>query len=159
MTRNAVVNGGFESGSLDPWQAEATSGGMPVTAFTVEKSPPSNNSHSGEYTGSYWYGAPYTFKVFQTIRGLAPGAYTLRAWVMGASGKAGTTPRYLRLFAGGGTRTRTASVTNTGWQKWVQYTVSDVVVDQSGSCTIGLEGDLNAGDWGKLDDVELEPAQ
>ncbi len=159
VTRNAVVNGGFESGSLAPWQVEGTSGGGPVTAFTVEKSPPSNNSHSGSYTGSYWYGSPYTFKVFQTIRGLAPGAYTLRAWVMGASGKPGTTPVSLRLFAESGGRTWDAPVINTGWRKWVHYAVSDIVVDQSGRCTIGLAGDMHAGDWGKLDDVELTPAQ
>ncbi len=159
VTQNAVVNGGFESGSLAPWQTEASSGGQPVSAFTVEKSPSSNNSHSGDYTGSYWYGAPYTFKVFQAIRGLAPGRYTLRAWVMGASGKPGSLPAALRLFAESGGAVRTAEVTNTGWRKWVEYTIGEILVGPSGSCTVGLEGDMNAGDWGKLDDVELVPAR
>ena len=43
--------------------------------------------------------------------------------------------------------------TNTGWQQWHSYTISGITVGNSGRLIIGFEGDMNKGDWGKLDDV------
>jgi len=142
-----AVNGGFETGSLAPWTTSALSGGSPVGAFGVEYSSPSGNTHTGSYTGTYWYGSAYTFDVHQTITGLDPGTYTLTAWVMGDG-----SPASLDVYADNGTKT-TAAVTNTGWQQWRQYTIPGITVGASGLLIIGFEGDMAGGDWGKLDDV------
>jgi arabinogalactan endo-1,4-beta-galactosidase len=144
---NYAVNGGFETGSLAPWVTSATSGGAAVSAFSVENSSTTGNTHTGSYDGSYWYGSAYTFDVHQTITGLAAGTYKMTAWVMGAG-----SPISLDIYAENGTKA-TAAVTNTGWQQWHQYTISGIAVGASGQLVIGFEGDMSAGDWGKLDDV------
>jgi arabinogalactan endo-1,4-beta-galactosidase len=128
-----------------------------VTVFRVEASSPANNTHTGTFSGSYWYGSAYAFSASQTVKGLKPGTYKAHAWVMGANGTAGTNPRALAFFADAGSGKLSAPVTNTGWRNWVEYVIPDIVVGSSGTCVIGLEGDMNAGDWGKLDDVELAP--
>ena len=150
---NFAVNGGFETGSLAPWTTSAMSGGSPVSAFSVENSSPSGNTHTGSYDGSYWYGSPYTFDVHQTVTGLAAGTYVMTAWVMGVTAPSSiATP--LDIYADNGTKL-TAAVTNTGWQQWAQYTISGITVGAPGQLVIGFEGNLLGGDWGKLDDVVL----
>jgi arabinogalactan endo-1,4-beta-galactosidase len=150
---NFAVNGGFETGSLAPWVTSAMSEGSPVSAFSVENSSPSGNTHTGSYDGSYWYGSPYTLDVHQTVTGLAPGTYVLTAWVMGVTAPS-SLAMPLDIYADNGTRA-TAAVTNTGWQQWAQYEISGITVGASGQLVIGFEGNLSGGDWGKLDDVVL----
>jgi arabinogalactan endo-1,4-beta-galactosidase len=147
VVQNFAVNGGFETGSLDPWVTSAVSGGSAANAFSAENSSPSGNTHTGSYDGSYYYGSPYTFDVHQTITGLAAGTYTLTAWMMGNGA-----PISLDIYASNGTRS-TTPVVNTGWQQWHQYTISSITVGASGQIVIGLEGNMSGGDWGKLDDV------
>lgn len=142
--RNMIVDGSFESGKLDGWTITGAK-----AAVSNERNP--GNAHTGLYSMHYWMGEPFKFEFSRTLTKLRDGTYTLKAWAAGGGGE-----NSIELFAAncGGAASPTTKMTNTGWQKWVQYSVKGIKVSQ-GNCTVGLRLDGTTGNWGNVDDFEF----
>jgi arabinogalactan endo-1,4-beta-galactosidase len=138
---NLLQDPGFESGNLTSWNLTADPG-MSASATSG-----TSNAHSGTWSFNYWYSSTFNFTIQQTVTGLQAGtSYSFSVWAMGNAGG------QLEAFATCGGTTTTASITNTGWPNWTQYTISDLD-GSSGSCTVGVRANnASAGDWGNLDD-------
>ncbi len=145
ITVSMLKNPGFELGSYEGWEITGTG-----IKDNMETS--AGNVHSGgAYAGGYWLDSDFQFTISQTIEGLTPGEYTVSAWSEGAGGE-----KEFYLFATSGDVTAKQDIINTGWNFWSQYSV-DITVDESGTCTVGLYCDGNAGDWGTFDDFDISP--
>ncbi|MEZ0091152.1 glycosyl hydrolase family 18 protein [Streptacidiphilus sp. EB129] len=95
---NAVVNGGFESGSLAPWSCSASS------AATVQ----TGTVHSGSYALTATPNSSDDAQCTQVITVKPNTAYTLSGWVDGS---------YVYLGVSGGATASTWASTGGSWQK------------------------------------------
>lgn len=141
---NIVTDPSFESGKLGDWKLNG-----PGAACFVENN--KSNARTGSWTYKYWLDKPFKSILTREFKGLANGTYTLSIWAMGGGGE-----KSIKLFARdfGNGQTKSAAIANTGWKKWVQYTIKDIPVT-NGQCTVGIYLDTNAGNWGNFDDVEM----
>jgi arabinogalactan endo-1,4-beta-galactosidase len=105
--------------------------------------------HSGNFRLSHWSAEDYTVETSQTIEGLRPGWYTLRAWVKRSPGD---NDSYLELRCGA--RSERAYLPVSWASQWIQVTVSTWA---RRSCTIVLHTEAAGGEWSNFDDVELVP--
>ncbi|WP_052087871.1 glycosyl hydrolase 53 family protein [Paenibacillus wynnii] len=145
---NLVVNPGFEmSGdSLTGWDYSGNTGVKGVWAIGSG----GGNIHSGTKSLNYYYASAYQFSLSQSIKNLPDGEYVLKAWASGGGGE-----NAAKLFVSGyGGDKKQSVITNTGWDKWSQYTVSGIQVT-GGEAIIGFEVDAPAGTWGYFDDIEF----
>jgi hypothetical protein len=143
VSPNLIQNPGVESESMENWTIAGTSDAGKVTNKAAD-------SHSGSHTFNYWHATPYAYKLSQTITCLDNGIYELKAW---ASGGGGDTK--LKLFAENfGGETRSTDAVNTGWNNWMQYSITDIEVT-SGQVTIGFDAAAPGDVWGYFDDFEL----
>jgi len=94
----AVVNGGFETGSLSPWTCSAA-GGATVQSSTV---------HSGSHALTATPTASDTAQCQQTLTLKANTAYTLTGWIQGS---------YVYLGVSGGATASTWASPGSTWQK------------------------------------------
>ncbi|MCL6603436.1 MAG: glycosyl hydrolase 53 family protein [Paenibacillus sp.] len=142
---NLAVNPGFEvsGAALTGWDYSGTEGAWSIKSGT-------GNFHGGANSVNYWLGTPYQFTLSQTISNLSDGEYVLKAW---ASGGGGETSANLFVSGYGGNKLQSA-ITNTGWGKWVQYTIPGIQVT-GGSAAIGFEVDAPGDKWGYFDDIEF----
>jgi Arabinogalactan endo-1,4-beta-galactosidase len=142
---NLIADSSFESGKLAAaWKLE----GPGIEAAKVEKNP--GNAHSGDWSFKYWLDKPFAFTLTRSFSGLKDGTYALRAWAMGGGGE-----KAYSLFAKNyGGPDLSASIVNTGWQKWKLYEIADIKV-VGGACDVGLSMDGDSGNWGNADDFEF----
>jgi arabinogalactan endo-1,4-beta-galactosidase len=101
---------------------------------------------------THWSATPYTVATWQTLDGLADGAYTLRAWVHTDGGQNAAS---IGLSGCGGPDRRTALPVTRGYATWVQIAVSTTV--SGGQCTVTLFSDANAGNYASFDDISFTP--
>ncbi|WP_026487442.1 Ig-like domain-containing protein [Caldanaerobius polysaccharolyticus] len=141
---NLVQNPGFESG-LDSWTVDQSQSNI----ASINSSGKAEEIKSGNNSLAIYYGSSYTLKVTQTITNIPPGKYSLTVY---AEGDPSENKANIQLFANNyGGPQLTASITNTGWGKWVQYSINNIEVT-TGTCTIGIQVDSNAPYWGTFDD-------
>ncbi|WP_341676809.1 glycosyl hydrolase 53 family protein [Niveibacterium sp. SC-1] len=142
--RNLFEDPSFENGKLDTWTIAGS-----TAAVSNERNP--GNAHSGQQSLHYWLGEPFQFEATRSFKDIPDGTYTLKAWVAGGGGE-----KAIALVARdcGDDKTYSAAATNTGWQKWAQYSVRGIKVSK-GSCTVGIRVDGNTGNWGNADDFEF----
>lgn len=146
-TGNLAQNPGFEAGALDEWAVSGTE-----AAALIKNS--AADAHSQSYAFNYWSASDYTFRLSQTVTGLADGVYELSAWASGGGGEA-----RLKLFAEGyGGSALAVDAVNTGWGKWTKYTISNIQVT-SGQLTLGFDVEAPGDVWGYFDDFELKRAE
>ncbi|HTP58211.1 MAG TPA: glycosyl hydrolase 53 family protein, partial [Spirochaetia bacterium] len=122
---NLIPDASFESGALD--QGWVLAGDGIKAAAPVEKNP--GNAHSGDYSFKYWLDKPFQFTLTRRFTGLKDGKYTFRAWAMGGGGE----KNYYLFARGYGGPDLTATMVNTGWQKWKLYEVKGIPVS-GGTC-------------------------
>ena len=130
---NLLSNAGFENG-LDGWNTGSQAGAV-TTATTRPNSGSNHLVHSG--TAPYW---AYTA---QTLTGLSPGLYTVKAWVRGTAGH----QLYVKNF--GGSQVSVTSVASDGY---TQLTISNINVT-SGTAEIGFWTSGAATAWLHVDDM------
>jgi arabinogalactan endo-1,4-beta-galactosidase len=143
----ALVNPGFEqdtSGTAAPkgWKSKGS-----VSADFTEWT-----GHGGNWRLSHWSAEPYSVDTEQTVQGLRPGWYTLRAWVKRSPGD---NDSYLELRCG---RRSERVYLPVAWaDQWLQVAVSTYA--DGNSCTVALHTEAAGGEWTNFDDVELTPGQ
>ncbi|WP_239618641.1 glycosyl hydrolase 53 family protein [Cohnella mopanensis] len=137
-----IPNRDFEVGSpsnvIDQWSEAGDS----EASFTEATGYLSANSLT------HYRDSAYTVSTQQTITGLAEGYYTLTAWTQNGGGQKAS---YLFARDNGTSESRTSLPVADSWTK---VTVRGIHVT-TGQATIGLYSDANAGNWAKMDFVEL----
>src|SRR5215471_4847200 len=108
--------------------------------------------HSGNWRLSHWSGNAYSVDTTQTVSGLTPGWYTMRAW---ARRSTGNNHAYIQLDCG---RDSERTYVPVAWaSQWLQIVVS--ARSTRGSCNLALHTDGDGGEWTNFDEVELVPGK
>lgn len=140
---NLALNGAFEEANTSPWVISGTN-----SAISIQTK--DNHTEGGTHSAAYWSASAFHFTISQTIEGIPDGRYRLSAWTQGGGGE-----NVSRLFAKdyGGEQLNT-DFTHTGYGQWKQSQLTHINIEvTNGTCTIGIEIEGNAGNWGSLDDV------
>jgi len=138
---NPIKSPGFEEETVwTDWTYNGTPSSAAINAA----------SHSGTSALEYFNEGSYQLTFSQTVTGLEPGGYVLRAWAMGDDKSTNS----FNLFATDSIGTKTTAIDNGGWQVWSQYEIAGIVVT-GGQATVGFEIDAPGGVWGVIDDFEL----
>ncbi len=135
-----IANPGFETGTLSGWNVWTNNNSA---AVYVQK-----GGHTGSWELSNWQATAYQASTSQTLTGLASGYYTLTAWEMNGGNQ---NAEYIYTKNCGGPDHETSLPVGNSWTL-VQILGVHVT---SGSCTLGLWSDANAGNWVNLDDFQL----
>jgi Carbohydrate esterase, sialic acid-specific acetylesterase len=155
-----VHNGGFEAdGQWAPnpnrWETWAEDTANAAASYS-ESLPISGSgfiAHSGRFHGTHWAAKPYRVYTYQHLKGLAPGTYSVSAWVQTAGGQRaavfdihghGAPAQSMSLL--------TPTLTQGTWQKVL---IASVPVT-SGEATIGFWSDAPANSWMHFDDIDLK---
>ncbi|WP_052012314.1 glycosyl hydrolase 53 family protein [Alicyclobacillus hesperidum] len=142
--KNYVVNPGLENGTAG-WTSSNPTVAEPVSGGNI-------TPHTGSSDIHYWSASAFSNDtVSQTLTGIPNGTYTLSVWAEGSA--SGSTVPY--LYASGydasdASATETEKFSPSGWNIWKQYSIQVTVT--SGQCTIGVNFNGGAGDWGDVDD-------
>ncbi|MBO9597380.1 MAG: glycosyl hydrolase 53 family protein [Cohnella sp.] len=138
---NPIKSPGFEEDTVwTDWTYDGTPSSAAINAA----------SRSGAKALEYFNASPYRLTFSQTVTGLEPGSYALRAWAMGDDKSTNT----FNLFSNDSVGKKTTAIDNGGWQVWSQYEITGIVVT-GGQATVGFEIDAPGGVWGVIDDFEL----
>jgi RHS repeat-associated protein len=150
MAPNLVINPSFDAEQ----QASASPYGWSVTPGAGTDANASYNEaygggHTGAYHGSHYRPNPYEVYTYQTLTGLAPGTYTLRAWVRSTDGQSKSVLR--ARFYGGTAREVGVPA---GVTDWVRVEIPNLVVT-TGQCQVGVYSKAAAGQSLHFDDIAL----
>lgn len=139
---NYVKNPGLEESDMSMWN---------ITGVGVDRED-DNNKHSGTYSLKFWAKEAYRYRAEQEIMDLPAGTYELGAFLQG--GDAGKNAVF-KLFITVDGETMTADSGVSGWLKWDEPHISDIVVGEGAAVTIGVEVECAGGGWGAWDDFYL----
>lgn len=142
-----MSNAGFEgnpSGTAVP--TDWSESGANPEASTVSSSV---TPHTGATYLAHYKNAAYSVFTSRTRTGLTPGFYTLRAWVQRSGAQ--TTAQMEATPGGGSTAALTIPVSAT----WTRISLADIPVGSVGTCTLGFRSVAQAGEFIRVDDVEL----
>lgn len=139
---NYLRNPGFEESDMSMWN---------ITGTGVDRED-DNNKHSGTYSLKFWAEEPFSYRAEQEVTGLSAGTYELGAFLQG--GDAGNNAVF-RLYITVDGETFTADSSVTGWLKWGEPHISDIVIGEGAAVTVGVETECAGGGWGAWDDFYL----
>jgi hypothetical protein len=135
-----ALNADFETGRITPWVAS--------NKQAYVESAPLHNAKSGNGIFTFWDTVPYDAKMHQTISGLKPGKYTLRAWTQRTGGQ----ERAEMSVTGYGGPTRI--ITLPAEPTWTMTNIRDIEV-KIDRCTIGFSAKGPAYKHVQIDCVEF----
>lgn len=146
-TINLVQNSSFESG-LDNWTIVQSQSNI----ASIDSSGKTEEIKTGSNSLAIYYSSSYTLKMSQTISNIPNGIYSLTVYAEGDPSEGNAN---IQLFASdyGGAQI-TTNIINTGWGKWVQYSINNIDVT-TGTCTIGIQVETNGSYWGTFDDFSF----
>ena len=147
---NYIVNGGFETGALDPWKL--TERGSASELYVENKV---TDSLAGTWHMHFWSSArdSVDFSLEQTIAELPAGNYRFSISIMG--GDCGETEIYAYALVDGEEAGR-APMGITGYNNWDTAVIDGIAVPEGSVLTVGIcvrcsgEG---SGAWGKIDEA------
>lgn len=144
--KNMIANSSFEEEDTSMWTITEKSAGM--TDFQNKES----DAKSGVTALHFYSAGEVSFTVEQTITGLTPGTYEFGLYIQG--GDAGDSPD-MYIYADNGTERFTQETGVAGWCSWQNPVISDIIVGEDGTLTIGASVSCAAKGWGTLDDFYL----
>jgi RHS repeat-associated protein len=151
LPANPVGNPSFEADGQQTYSVRSwlVSPGRNTAANAsyVERNP---LGHSGAYHGTHYRPDAYEVYTYQTLTGLAPGTYTLSAWVRSGDGRSRS---QLQARAYGGA-VRTLSLAGASANGWVRVDMPNLLVS-TGQCEIGIYSQADAGQALYFDDITL----
>lgn len=139
---NYVKNPGFEDSDMSMWN---------ITGVGADRED-DNNKRSGTYSLKFWDAAAFSYCAEQVITGIPAGTYELGAFLQG--GDAGSSAVF-QLYITVDGETYTADSAVTGWLKWDEPHITDIVIGEGSSVTVGVKVESGAGGWGAWDDFYL----
>ena len=148
-----IINPSFEiwetGEGLDGWTKSAD-----TTAGAVKPAWSENDAQDGNYNLACWAESDYHVDIYQDVKGLEPGYYYLTAYAQNGGGQ-----KSCSLYAGGSGQSYASTmipVSEGGVTKgWRGVTVRGIEVKEDGALRIGLRTDAYAGNWMKLDNLNL----
>jgi len=143
---NYVLNPGFEADRVE----QSSLAGW-FSSPNTPRGPNRNthDAHTGQWSLEQFSNSPYTADMTQTVTGLPPGNYTLKAWVKSSGGQ-NTAQIFARDFGG----PELDDPIHDRIDLWTQITIPHIPVT-TGQCVIGVHSDANPGDWIEADDFSL----
>ena len=145
---NLVANSGFENNEYTNtptgWTTWLSRG---TTASTIKTE--SRFVYDGNYNLTFWNVADYSGSIYQDIKNLSKGTYTLSVWVT-----SGGNQKECQIYAknyGGNELDTDVPLSDTGW---VKVQIKNIKVT-NGTCQIGLYTVANAGNWCSADNFSL----
>ncbi|WP_152393343.1 carbohydrate-binding protein [Paenibacillus guangzhouensis] len=144
MTPNLLLNEGFEAGNAASWNDWHPSGQAP--AYAVDNDTP----RTGTYKLTHYASSAYQQTTYQAVS-VPNGTYKASVWVRSSGGQ-----NALRLEAsnyGGTTLYHDLGATSTPFT-WVELVIDNINVT-TGTITIGIHSNAQAGNWAAIDDFKL----
>ena len=144
---NLITNPSFESdgeGSLGGWSTWTGTDGSGLNASFIEES-----GYSGSWRLTHYKDTAYQVFNGQIFSNLAPGRYTLSAWVIGD----GTSTHALSI-KNHGTAEQTISIPVAPYPEWTKIQITDIAI-YNGTCEVGLYSNAAAGSWCSFDNIEF----
>jgi hypothetical protein len=141
---NFILNPGFEADRV----SQTTLAGWTNSAGS-EANGNASGAHSGNFCVQQTSTSAYTATIFQDIKTLPNGAYTLTAWVKSSGGQTSC-----KVFASDFGGTEMAADAGKAMSAWTQVTISGIKVT-NGKCRVGVASEAKAGNWVKVDDFSL----
>lgn len=139
---NYVKNPGFEDSDMSMWD---------ITGVGVDRED-DNNKRSGTYSLKFWAKEAYGYRAEQEVTGLPAGTYELGAFLQGGdAGKNAVFKLYITVDG----ETFTADSAVSGWLKWDEPHITDIVIGEGAVVTVGVEVECAGGGWGAWDDFYL----
>lgn len=139
---NYVKNPGFEDSDMSMWD---------ITGEGVDRED-DNNKRSGTYSLKFWAKEAYGYRAEQEVTGLPAGIYELGAFLQGGdAGKNAVFKLYITVDG----ETLTADSAVSGWLKWDEPHITDIVIGEGAVVTVGVEVECAGGGWGAWDDFYL----
>lgn len=144
---NFVVNYSFEDSDRSMWTVTVPDGYSDCTKYQEKAA----DALTGDYSLHFWSDKEIDFIVSQTIEGLESGVYAFSANIQGGD----ATTQDMSIFAEAGDREYTAAMAVSGWCSWNNPEITEIVIEDGDSVTIGAHVAASAGAWGTLDDFVL----
>ncbi len=145
---NWVKNASFDLQDVSMWNVTYEGSSNPTDIQLKE-----SDAYSGENSFHFWSESEQSFKVEQTISGLAEGDYSLSVNIQG--GDVGSDAEiYLYAIVNGETY-QSDPVTLAGWCVWQTPLIKDIPLDGASDITIGVSVKCAGNGWGTIDDFYL----
>lgn len=140
-----ITNGDFESGDTSGWNITLESINSSNYGYTVKTNQYASNS---TYFFNLWNNLTQTVNISMenTVSDLEAGRYQV---TFACAGKAESSGLSLQV---GGT---SLAITTAGWDSWTTLSSEEFILDEDGSLTITVAGDLPAGYYGDFDNFKL----
>ena len=132
-----IINSDFETGNINEWKAKGSYYG--VDSWDV---------NSGEFKCYFWGTNPYKQSIYQTVKGLDNGSYTIKAWIKQNTGIPNACSMIVRDF--GGTK-QVVDVPH--GDEYKEYSITVEVLN--GQLVVEFYTDSPGGSNMQIDDVEL----
>lgn len=143
---NLLANSGFEEEDTSMW--EVTSKNSGTTDFQDKE----GDAYSGTMSLHFWSESEVSFTVEQKVTGLEPGTYEFGLYLQG--GDAGSNAD-MYIYADDGKNSVAVKTGVDGWCNWQNPVITDIMVGEDGTLTVGASITCAAKGWGTLDDFYL----
>jgi hypothetical protein len=145
---NYVLNGSFEA---DRVTQSKLAGWVNSSSISGGTDPNSNASgaHSGNFCIQQKYTTAFKAAMYQEIKRIPNGTYTLTAWVQSSGGQ-----NSCKVFAADFGGSESIYDIDKTISSWTKINVMGIAVT-NGSCKVGIISDAKANNWCKVDDISL----
>jgi len=149
-----LKNPSFELGALAPWEAVVTPKNVGNSIYPQWGS--GGVSIDGKYEVSFWNGtASFKGDLHQTVTGLTPGKYQLKAYIAFGSG---LNAAYLYAIGCGPSDVQVDLPIADPVPEFAPFSIPSIDVTED-HCTVGLFVDSNTGDWLNADAFAFDVLQ
>lgn len=149
-----VTNGDFETNDTTGWEFEMPSKDDDDNGYAVKTDSWASNNKSN-FINIWSKTQNVSFSMTQKISDVAAGTYRL-AFDQEGSGdpkKDKVTTSGLKISVNDIQLTQSAT---TGWDNWVTVTTDKFILSETGTITITISGNINAGYWGDFDNFVIQ---
>lgn len=146
VATDLVKNGDFETALSTEWTIEMPTADADTNGYKVKAEGTNNTTNFFNFWSN---GSARSFSMTQEISDVAAGTYRL---TFDQEGAADATSG-LTISVNGISLTQSAT---TGWDNWAKVTTDEFTLSETGTITITISGNINAGYWGDFDNFVIQ---